>query len=183
MPSRGGGFGPSDYRTEFCTGYRSAALKIQLEHNGQDLASASGISPTQQTRSAGALISTEGGCAPVVRDQTRFQERALLHEIFELGHDEDHGGTERHQDDRRKDQEEDRKDQFDADFAGRFLRLLAEADAQVARVIPQRRREARAEAVGVDEQIRELFEFRFAVAFGKCSGDFPNGWRQCGVPC
>ena len=53
----------------------------------------------------------------------------LTQQILHLREDQDHRGTQRHQNHRRKDQEEDREDQLDAHFASLLLCYLPEPDA------------------------------------------------------
>ncbi len=86
---------------------------------------------------------------------------------FQLLVHHDAGWPERDQKHGRKDQEEDRKDQFHSDFPGLFLGLLTKARAQILGVRAQRRANADAKTVAVDQQIRQLAQFRLLVARGQ----------------
>src|SRR5579871_5072680 len=102
-------------------------------------------------------------------DSRSFARRTYPNELgaqqsFELRKQQDARGAERDENHRRENQEKDGEDEFDGDLAGFFLSGLAEAGSQITGMGAERGAEGGAEAVGIDQDQCEFFDFGVAGA-------------------
>ncbi len=90
----------------------------------------------------------------------------LRQQRFQLLRHHHNRRAERYEQDRGKDQEEHWKYQFHPDFPRPLLSLLAKSRAQILGVRAQGGADADAKAVAIDQQIRQLAQFRLLIADG-----------------